>query len=93
MSGVEPVLQIDLGLANQVVGAEEIPVDDLNRQDRVLRKRCLEFETPVENSSCIYVGMPYNWSFYHPGPIGGEVGGILLFRFSMIFVYGLTLYI
>ena len=58
MSGVEPVLQIDLGLANQVVGAEKIPVDDLNRQDRVLRKRCLELEAPVvDNSRCIFVDM------------------------------------
>ena len=23
--------------------------------------------------------MPYNWSFYHLGPIEGEEGGILLF--------------
>ena len=27
-----------------------------------------------------FVGMPYNWSFYHPGPIEGEESGILLFR-------------
>ena len=31
--------------------------------------------------------MPYHWSFYHPGPIEGEVGGILLFRYSVIYVY------
>ena len=36
--------------------------------------------------------MPYNWSFYHPGPIEGEEGGILLFRYYMIDVYGLTFY-
>ena len=30
--------------------------------------------------------MPYNWSFYHPGPIEGEEGG----KWSMINVYGLT---
>ena len=36
--------------------------------------------------------MPYNWSFYHLGPIGwgGEEGGILLIHYSMIYVYGLT---
>ena len=33
--------------------------------------------------------MPYNWSFYHPGPIEGEEGGIPLFRYSIIYVYGL----
>ena len=37
--------------------------------------------------------MPYNWSFYHPDPIEGEEGGILLFGYSMINVYGLTFYI
>ena len=37
--------------------------------------------------------MPYNWSFYHLGPIEGEEGGILLFHYSMIYVYGLTIYI
>ena len=37
--------------------------------------------------------MPYNWSFYHPGPIEGEEGGLLLFHYSMIRVYGLTFYI
>ena len=34
-----------------------------------------------------FVGMPDHWSFYHPGPIEGEVGGILLFRYSVIYVY------
>ena len=41
----------------------------------------------------LFVGMPYNWSFYHPDPIEGEEGGILLFCYSIIYVYGLTLYI
>ena len=41
-----------------------------------------------------FFGMPYNWSFYHPGPIDGDDGGgILLFRYSMVNVYGLTFYI
>ena len=35
----------------------------------------------------------YNWSFYHPDPIEGEDGGILLFCYSMISVCGLTFYI
>ena len=30
--------------------------------------------------------------FYHPGPIEGEEGGILFFRYSMTNVYGLTSY-
>ena len=34
--------------------------------------------------------IPYNWSFYHQDPIEGEEGGILLFHFSMINVYGYT---
>ena len=46
MPGVEPVLEVDLGLADEVVGAQQVPVDDLNSQDRVLRKRGLELETP-----------------------------------------------
>ena len=37
--------------------------------------------------------MLYNWFFYHPGHIVGEEGGIPLFRFSMIYVYGLIFYI
>ena len=37
--------------------------------------------------------MPYNWSFKQPDPIEGEEGGIPLFRYSMINVYGLTGYI
>ena len=36
----------------------------------------------------LFVGMPYNWSFYHPGLIEGEEGGILSFLYSMIYVYG-----
>ena len=32
--------------------------------------------------------MPYNWSFYHPGPIEGEEGGILLQRTLTYFVRG-----
>ena len=40
-----------------------------------------------------FVGMIYNWSFHHPDPIEGEEGGILLLRYSMINVYGLTFYI
>ena len=39
------------------------------------------------------VGMPYNWSFYHPGPIEGKEGGILLIHYSMINANGLTFYI
>ena len=34
-----------------------------------------------------FVGKPYNWSFYHPDPIEGEEGGILLFLYSMIYVF------
>ena len=39
-----------------------------------------------------------NWffllaSFYHPGPIEGEEGGKLLFRYSLIYVNGLDSYI
>ena len=30
-----------------------------------------------------FVGKPYNWSFYHPDPIEGEEGGILLLRYSI----------
>ena len=44
--------------------------------------------TQVKTFFC--VGMPYNWSFYHPDPIEGEEGGILLFHYSMINVYGLS---
>ena len=33
------------------------------------------------------------WSFYHPGSIEGEEGGILLFHYSIINIYGLTFYI
>ena len=36
------------------------------------------------------VVMPYNWSFYHLGHIEGDECGILLFHYSMIYVYGLT---
>ena len=31
-----------------------------------------------------FVGMPYNWSLYHSGPIEGEEGGILLLSPKML---------
>ena len=44
---VEPVLQVQLRLPDQVVTAEQVPVVDLHRQDRVLGERGFHFKTPV----------------------------------------------
>ena len=50
---VEPVLQVDLGLANQVVRTEQVPVQHLHRQHRVLREGSLELEAPGVGTSGI----------------------------------------
>ena len=45
---VKPVLQINLGLSYEVVRAQEVPVQNLNREDRVLREGGLELEALAE---------------------------------------------
>ena len=41
---VKPVLQVDLGLSYQVVRAQEVPVQNLDSEDRVLGEGGLELE-------------------------------------------------
>ena len=48
MPAVKPVLQIDLGLSDQVVRAQEVPVQNLDSEDRVLREGGLELEALAE---------------------------------------------
>ena len=45
---VKPVLQIDLRLSDQVVRAQEVPVQNLDSEDRVLREGGLELEALAE---------------------------------------------
>lgn len=47
VTGVEPVLEIDLRLPDHVVGAHEVPVEDLHRQHRVLGEGGLDLEAPA----------------------------------------------
>ena len=46
MPAVEPVLQVDLGLPDEVVRAQEVPVEHAHRQDGVLGEGGLELEAP-----------------------------------------------
>ena len=48
MPAIKPVLQIDLGLSYQVVRAQEVPVQNLDSEDRVLREGGLELEALAE---------------------------------------------
>ena len=45
----EPVLEVDLGLADEVVRAEEVPVEDADGEDGVLREGGLELEELAED--------------------------------------------
>lgn len=38
MPAEEPVLEVDLGLADEVVRSEQVPVEHADRQDGVLRE-------------------------------------------------------
>lgn len=51
MPAEEPVLQVDLGLANQVIRAQQVPVEHLASEDRVLGERGLEFKAPEINGN------------------------------------------
>lgn len=46
MSAVETVLQINLRFTDHIVSSDQVPVEDLYGQQRVLRKCCLYLETP-----------------------------------------------
>ena len=48
MPAVKPVLQVNLGLSYQVVRAQEVPVQNLDSEDRVLREGGLELEALAE---------------------------------------------
>ena len=43
---VEPILQVDACLPDQFIGADEIPVEHLQNQHRVLRERRLHLQAP-----------------------------------------------
>ena len=45
----EPVLEVDLGLADEVVRAEQVPVEHADREDGVLREGGLELEELAED--------------------------------------------
>lgn len=47
MSRVEAVLEVQLGLADHVVRTDEVPVEDLHGEHRVLREGGLHLEASV----------------------------------------------
>lgn len=57
MSGIEPVLEVDLRLSDHVVRAHEVPVEDLHRQHRVLGEGGLDLETPSGRGEAGLVGV------------------------------------
>lgn len=48
MPAVEPVLQVDDGLADEVVRAQQVPVEELHVQDGVWREGGCELEAPAK---------------------------------------------
>lgn len=50
VSAVEPIFQVYSGLSYQIVRSQQIPIEYLNGQHRVLRKRRFDFETSIENT-------------------------------------------
>ncbi len=53
MSTVEPVFQVDLRLSDEIVGAEEVPVQQLQGQHGVLGEGSLDLEAPAEETRFI----------------------------------------
>ena len=53
MSTVEPVFEVDLGLSDEIVGAEEVPVQQLQGQHGVLGEGSLDLEAPAEESTLV----------------------------------------
>ena len=51
MSTVEPIFQINFTFTNQIITAKQIPIIDLNIQNRVLWKSSFKFKTS-EISEC-----------------------------------------
>ena len=49
MPAEEPVLEVDLGLADEVVRAEQVPVEHADREDGVLREGGLELQELAED--------------------------------------------
>ena len=45
MSTIEPIFQIDFTFTNQIITAKQIPIIDLNIQNRVLWKSSFKFKT------------------------------------------------
>ena len=60
MSTVEPIFQINFTFTNQIITAKQIPIIDLNIQNRVLWKSSFKFKTSEISSSYVELDLCTN---------------------------------